>query len=402
MDESTLGVLGPRELPADLASLAALFAGRLHAAGVPATPDSAGRLVRVIGAAAPKRIADLYWLARVNLLSDVSQIAKFDTIFLAVFGGMADVADERGASEDALARVRQVPSAPESSESLRAASITLGRPSADTPGTSSEEGRSEREAHAPALASVEESLSTTDFARLSPAELAALDPFLRRVALSLPARQSRRRHSHRLGDRADVRATLRRSHRSGGDPAVLLRRRRRTKPRRLVALLDISGSMEPYARAYLQVLWGAATRAKAETFVFGTRLTRLTRAMAGSTPDVALHRAGRLAPDWSGGTRIGASVKDFLDTYGRRGMARGAVVLVVSDGWERDDPTLLGRQMASLRRLAYRVVWVNPRSAAAGFSPLVSGMAAALPHVDSLVSGHTLAALDEVLDAISA
>ena len=124
--------------------------------------------------------------------------------------------------------------------------------------------------------------------------------------------------------------------------------------------------------------------------------------MAGSTPDVALHRAGRLAPDWSGGTRIGASVKDFLDTYGRRGMARGAVVLVVSDGWERDDPTLLGRQMASLRRLAYRVVWVNPRSAAAGFSPLVSGMAAALPHVDSLVSGHTLAALDEVLDAISA
>ena len=136
-------------------------------------------------------------------------------------------------------------------------------------------------------------------------------------------------------------------------------------------LADISGSMEPYARAYLHLLHGAVRATRAEAFVFATRLTRLTRALAVTDPDLALARAAAAMPDWSGGTRIGAALKDFNDGYGRRGMARGAVVVIVSDGWERDDPRLLGEQMARLARLAHRIVWVNPRAAAPAFEPLV-------------------------------
>jgi uncharacterized protein with von Willebrand factor type A (vWA) domain len=158
--------------------------------------------------------------------------------------------------------------------------------------------------------------------------------------------------------------------------------------------------MEPYARAYLHLLWGMATRANAEVFVFGTRLTRLTRALRNANPDLALERAAALMPDWSGGTRIGWALGEFMDLHGRRGMARGAVVLIVSDGWERDDPRVLSGQMVQLRRHARRIVWANPRAAAPGFAPLAGGMAAALPYIDSLVSGHSVEALTEVVRAL--
>jgi uncharacterized protein with von Willebrand factor type A (vWA) domain len=167
-----------------------------------------------------------------------------------------------------------------------------------------------------------------------------------------------------------------------------------------VLIADVSGSMDPYARVYLQLLQGAVRGARAEAFVMATRLTRLTRALAAGHPDDALARAAAAAQDWSGGTRIGESLKAFLDGYGRRGMARGAVVVIVSDGWERADPAVLGEQMERLARLAHRVVWVNPRSADERYQPLVGGMAAALPHVDVLLSGHSLRALDDVLAAI--
>lgn len=165
-------------------------------------------------------------------------------------------------------------------------------------------------------------------------------------------------------------------------------------------LCDISGSMEPYARVYLHLLWSGVGGGRTEAFVFATRLTRLTRALGVRHPDAALERAGRVAPDWSGGTRIGEAIRAFNDHYGRPGMARGAVVVVLSDGWERADPSLLGREMERLRRLSHRVVWVNPRRASDRFQPLTAGMAAALPHVDVLVSGHSLAALDEVVEAL--
>ena len=168
-------------------------------------------------------------------------------------------------------------------------------------------------------------------------------------------------------------------------------------------LCDISGSMEPYARAYLQFLTCAAgSGPNAEAFVFATRLTRLTRALRSRSPERAIQRAAAAAPDWSSGTRIGDALKAFNDRHGRRGMARGALVVILSDGWERGDPALVAREMERLSRLAYRIVWVNPRVAASEFSPRAGGMAAALPHCDALVSGHSLDALDEVVEAIAA
>jgi uncharacterized protein with von Willebrand factor type A (vWA) domain len=200
-----------------------------------------------------------------------------------------------------------------------------------------------------------------------------------------------------------MRRTLRTSLRTGGDPVQLARRRRRVVPRRLVLLCDISGSMEPYARAYLQFLTCAAGAGpNAEAFVFATRLTRVTRALASRTPERAIQRAAAAAPDWSSGTRIGAALKAFNDRHARRGMARGAVVVILSDGWERDDPELVGREMERLARLAHRIVWVNPRVAASSFSVQAGGMVAALPHCDALVSGHSFAALAEVVEAIGA
>ena len=171
----------------------------------------------------------------------------------------------------------------------------------------------------------------------------------------------------------------------------------------MVLLCDISGSMEPYARAYLQFLTCAAGSARdAEAFVFATRLTRLTRALRSRSPERAIQRAAAAAPDWSSGTRIGDALKDFNDRHGRRGMARGAVVVILSDGWERGEPALVAREMERLSRLAHRIVWVNPRVAASGFSPRAGGMAAAVPHCDALVSGHSLDALGEVIEAIGA
>jgi len=170
-----------------------------------------------------------------------------------------------------------------------------------------------------------------------------------------------------------------------------------------VMLCDISGSMEPYGRAYLQFLACAAgSGPNAEAFAFATRLTRLTRALASRHPERAIQRAALAAPDWSSGTRIGDALKEFNDRHGRRGMARGAVVVILSDGWERGDPKLVGQEMERLARLAHRIVWVNPRVSASGFSPKAGGMVAALEHCDALVSGHSFEALAEVVDAIGA
>jgi hypothetical protein len=160
--------------------------------------------------------------------------------------------------------------------------------------------------------------------------------------------------------------------------------------------------MESYTQAFLLLLQGAVVGVRAEAFVFATRLTRLTPALKGRDLDTALEDAAAAAPDWAGGTRLGENLRRFIDDFGRRSMARGAVVLILSDGWDQEDPQLVGEQMARLRRLAYRIVWVNPRKAAPGYAPLVGGMAAALPYCDALVSGHSLAALTEVVDVVGA
>jgi hypothetical protein len=222
-----------------------------------------------------------------------------------------------------------------------------------------------------------------------------------RFRLVTPQRRTRRRRPGR-GDRLDLRRTIRAGLRRGGDPLPLARRRRVERPRRVVLLLDVSASMEAYSRVFLQLLHGAVAGADAEAFVFATRLTRLTRALAGRNPEAALRRAAQAAPDAGGGTRIGAALAAFNDGYGRRGLARGAVVVILSDGWETGEPELVGREMQRLGRLAHRIVWVNPRAADPRFAPLARGMAAAMPHVDELLSGHSATALGAVLEAIAA
>ncbi len=252
-----------------------------------------------------------------------------------------------------------------------------------------------------AVASTEERLRSTSFADLTADELTAVRDLVRRLVLSTPERRSRRtRPSRRSGDRLDLRRTVRAAHRTGGDPARLVHARRRTQPRRLVLLCDVSGSMEPYTRVYLTLLQGAVAGARAEAFVFATRLTRLTRQLSLRDPDQALARAGATASDWAGGTRLAAGIGAFVAGHGRRGLARGAVVVVLSDGWAQDDPEEVAEAMRRLRRLAHRVVWVNPRKAAPGYAPLVGGMAAALPYCDAFVCGHSLAALAEVVAAV--
>jgi uncharacterized protein len=378
---------------ADLPELVARFGALLHAAGLPVGADRCERFARAITVVRPGTTAQLRWCARATLAADPAQVAVLDRVFDGVFGGLADPAEERG---DPTAPPPVV-SAPAPARAPAPAGLA-GPPDAADAGTGRDGGR---EVDVPALASAAERLAGRDFADLSADELAALADAMRRLTLATPLRRSRRTRRVPHGSRVDLRATLRQARRTGGDPLRLARTRPRDKPRRLVVLLDISGSMAPYARAMLQLLYCAARGPRAEVFTFATRLTRLTRVLARSRPDVALEKAGRAAPDWSGGTRIGAAVKAFNDGFGGRGLARGAVVLVISDGWETGDPADLARQMARLSRLAYRIVWVNPRTRSPRYRPLAGGMAAALPHVDAVVSGHQLAAVPDLVAALA-
>ena len=380
-----------------MALLAVAFGDALHRAGLPVTPERSGRFAAAVRLLTPTSLDELYWAGRVTLLTEHAQLDVFDRVFGQVFRGLVDPADQRG--DPTAPPVTRLPD--EGGPSARpGGSAPSGTPRTGAAGAADGDGRDVPVG----TASREERLASTDFADLDAAELADLRRLMRRLRLEPPLRPGRRHRRHHHGDRIDLRATLQRSHRSGGDPVEQVRRRRRRRPRRLVVLLDISGSMEPYARAYAQFLHAAtATGAqRTEVFAFATRLTRLTRVLRVSDPSLALRRAAAAAPDWKGGTRIGEALKVFLDTYGRRGVARGAVVVIVSDGWERDGPALLGEQMARLRRLAARVVWVNPRRADDRYEPLAGGMAAALPYCDALVSGHTAVALEEVVAAIAA
>ncbi|MGH3315784.1 MAG: vWA domain-containing protein [Nocardioidaceae bacterium] len=384
----------------DLATLSAGFAARLRAAGVPATPERSARFAATVELARPESVRRLYWLARVTLVDQHTQLSAFDHVFAQFFMGMADVAEHRGPTpQPAVPHLRPGPRA-RPRVGARRGDTDIPAPSA-TPMPSHE---TDRQAAAAVLmtASVEERLGHKDFADFTAEEMEVLRALVSALRVAAPRRRSRRTEGAPSGRRLNVRRTLRRAHRTGGDPVRREYRRRRTRPRRIVLLADVSGSMESYSRVYLQLLQGAVRGARAEAFVLATRLTRVTRVLASGPAEVAAARAAEAAPDWSGGTRIGESMRTFLNRYGRRGMARGAVVVIVSDGWERADPALLAEQMARLRRLAHRVIWVNPRAAAEEYEPLAGGMAAALPHVDVLVSGHSLRALADVRDAIAA
>jgi uncharacterized protein with von Willebrand factor type A (vWA) domain len=373
---------GVETIHLDLPPLAGLFGERLRAAGVPVTPERSAAFARALTIERPESRRRLYWTARSVFVTDRSQDQAFDQVFQSVFGGEAAPAeDEPGPSPGAFI------------QDTRHTSVGSSPPS---------EGEEGSEVDVPlGMASDEEVLAGKSFDALEPHELAQLYRLMSRLQLATPERLTRRYEKARHGQRIHMRRTLRRSLRSGGDPIHVARRRRRVVPRRLVMLCDISGSMEPYGRAYLQFLACAAGAGpNAEAFAFATRLTRLTRALASRRPEQAIQRAARAAPDWSSGTRIGDALKEFNDRHGRRGMARGAVVVVLSDGWERGDPKLVGREMERLARLAHRIIWVNPRVSASGFSVRAAGMVAALAHCDALVSGHSFEALAEVVDAI--
>lgn len=206
----------------------------------------------------------------------------------------------------------------------------------------------------------------------------------------------------RADDRLDLRRTVQASLRTGGETLSHRWRRRVTTPRRIVLLVDVSGSMESYSRALVRFAHAAVRAgARVEVFTLGTRLTRLTRELTTTDPDVALARAAVAVPDWSGGTRLGESLRAFNDQWGTRGTARGAEVVVLSDGWDRGEPEVLATEMARLSRVAHRIVWVNPLRATPGYEPLARGMAAALPFVDDFVDGHSFDALDRLAEVLA-
>jgi uncharacterized protein len=386
---------GVETIQLDLPPLAAALSRRLHDRGVPITPGRSVDFARALTLVRPITRRRLYWTARAVFVSDPTQVPVFDEVFFAVFGSGAE---ERFDPDDEPRSAAAPPSAQSDAVPRDAGEQTSGASATSSVGDDSPE------VEVPLLlASDEEQLGQKRFDALEPYELAQLYRLMSRLQLATPSRRTRRYEKGRHGERIDLRRTLRGSFRTAGDPIRLARRHRRVVPRRLVMLCDISGSMEPYARAYLQFLTcAAASGPNAEAFVFATRLTRLTRALASRNPERAIQRAAAAAPDWSSGTRIGDALKEFNDRHGRRGMARGAVIVILSDGWERGDPQLVGRELERLARLAHRIVWVNPRVAADAFSVRSGGMVAALPYCDALVSGHSFEALAEVVEAIGA
>ena len=339
---------GVETIELDVPPLASAFGRRLHDAGVPVTPAGAVERPGRWPSSDPSAGRRLYHTARAVLVSDQASLPAFDRVFAEVFGGYPAASVT---PEEVFTAPAEDHSAPPVGRPLDARS-TLGGAgmAAASPGRTGEDD-DEESLDVPVLeASDEERLAGKRFDALEPGELARLYELMTQLRLATPRRRTRRYRSGRRGDRVDLRRTLRSSLRTGGDPIRLHRRERRVVGRRLVLLCDISGSMERYARAYLQFLMTCAAGAgpDAEAFVFATRLTRLTRALSSRNPERAIQRAAAAAPDWSSGTRIGDALQTFNDRHGRRGMARGAVVVILSDGWERADPEKVGREMARL------------------------------------------------------
>jgi uncharacterized protein with von Willebrand factor type A (vWA) domain len=394
---------------ADVAALAAALGTALHAAGLPVGPDRCERLARALTVMDARTLDDLHACALATLVSDPGQVPTFERIFALLAG---EFRLELGDLMAGLQTQRDGSGGPSAAGTSPQDDPRLGGMDVVRESESAGGGDDDELTEAPiirAVATAEEVLRSRDFAELSPDELHDLVNLMRDMSLAIPPRRSRRYRRARDGKRVDLRATMRQARRSGGEVIRLSRRAPRVKPRRLIVLCDISGSMEAYSRALLMLIYalhGGQVRGgeqnRPEVFSFATRLTRLTPALAAASPDTMLAKAGEAAPDWSGGTRIGAALKEFNDRYGARGLARGAVVLIISDGWETGDPALLGEQMARLSRMAYRIVWANPRTQSARYRPEVGGMAAAWPYLDAVVSAHSVNALADLLTALGA
>lgn len=354
------------------------FARTLRAAGLVADTGRVEAMLRALHTLDVTRGADAYWAGRLTLCTSPEDIARYNTAFAAYFTG-------------------EIP---------RNAAIGLVKGPSQVVGLELLDGVGDAEvpteAHDLATqASDTELLRSVDIAAATAEQRADINRMLARLDPVGPVRRSLRTAPSLRGE-VDPRRAIRAMLRRGGEVAELPRRDQRDRPRRIVLLVDVSGSMEPYAEAYLRFAHTLARkRSQVEAFTIGTRLTRITRALSNRDPDTALKAVGAEIPDWSGGTRLGDLLKAFLDRWGQRGMARGAIVVLVSDGWERGEVDLLGAQMARLQRLSRAVVWVNPHVGKDGFAPTAAGMSAALPFVDHLVAGHSVAAFDELGQLLS-
>lgn len=361
--------------------MAVSFARVLRGAGINVPIDSVITFVQALDVVSMTKRDDVYWSGRATLVHRPEDHQLYDRAF-AVFWEhrIATDVEEDGPPQK----------------------ITLLLDDEDGPDENNADAQDDNQTMQMRF-TANESLRSKDFAHYTDEELYESQRLMHQLRLAGPPRQSLRlTHAKRSGSRHDLRRTVRASLAFGGEPARLHWRKPSERQRRLVVLLDISGSMEPYARALLRFMHAAVVgRQRVEAFTFGTRLTRLTKELNSRDPDKALTRAAAQVPDWSGGTRLGESLRKFNATWGVRGMARGAIVVVLSDGWDRGDPSVLAEQMQRLQRVAFRVVWVNPLKVTPGYAPLARGMAAALPYVDDFVEGHSIQALEHLTRVIS-
>jgi len=365
----------------DLESVAVAMARTLRAVGVAVSPDSTVAFAMALAEVGPGRREHAYWAGRATLVHRPEDVPAYDRVFRAVFDQRHDQDhDHAGAASD-----DEVTLLVDTDEPTGAADADPSRGSV-----------------AALRWTDRELLHDKDFARCSAAELDEAHRMMADLRVIGAQRRSRRlRPTRRTRGAVDLRATARRALRTGGEPLRTVHRQPGERPRRIVLLCDVSGSMESYARELVRFAHVAVVgRTQVEVFTIGTRCTRITRELRSRDPDVALHAAAGAVADWSGGTRLGEGLRAFNDAWGVRGMARGATVVILSDGWDRGDPALLAEQVSRLQRVAHRVIWVNPLKATPGFAPIAGGMAAALPHIDELVAGHSLRSLEALAHVI--
>ncbi len=362
-----------------LLDAAVAFGRLLRRAGIAAGPDRVAGFVRALEELDVTRREDVYWAGRVTLCSRREDLEIYDRAFRAFWEGKEGRTLRRPKTR---------------------MSFSLADDSVQPPKKTVERNESGEEMVRLRYSPVDV-LRKKDFALYTAEEFDELHKLLADMSLSGALKRSRRFEPASRG-RHDPRRTLRGALRTGGEPMRHRFRRVRSRPRRVVLLCDVSGSMSSYSRVLLRFMHaGVISGARLEGFVLGTRLTRITRELATRDPDRALREAAEAVRDWSGGTRLGDTIKEFVDRWGQRGMARGSVVVILSDGWDRGDVEVLAEQMKRLHRLAYKVIWVNPLKAAPGYRPLARGMAAALPHVDVFLSGHNFESLEELAWAIA-
>lgn len=368
------------------AALAAGFSAALRAGGVHAGTRRARSFAEALACLPPDGVAELYWLARVSLLPSIADLPAFELAFGAFFGA---------------GTVPDPPGGPAATPGDRPPP-RVQRAAAPPPAAETADERAARDAPTRWLvASLEETLRERSFDTIAQHERAALLRLIAQVRTAGEPRPSRRVRAAARGERFDFRRTLRVAPRTLGELIRRRRSRRRERLRPLVFLVDVSGSMAPFARALL--LYARATvraRDAVRAFAFATRLTDVTPLLRRTSDEELFLRTGALMRDFGGGTRIGAAIAAFVREYAQRGIARGGTVVILSDGWERDDPAALAEAMARLRRLTRRIVWINPQKRHPAYEPLVRGMAAALPSVDVLLSGHNVLTLEAVAAAI--